>query len=173
MIVREAVAADAAGIAKVHVDTWRSTYQGIISHDVLDGLSYEDRAAMWTEALTTRRSDNHIYVAESDSGDVIGFAAAGQEREQQTGAVGEIFAIYLLKEYQGQGLGKQLFLEAARNLKREGYQSMMLWVLADNPNSGFYEAMGGAATKRKGIQIGQDTLDEIAYEWEQLDALAA
>jgi ribosomal protein S18 acetylase RimI-like enzyme len=171
MIVREAIEADAAGIAKVHVDTWRSTYRGIVSDDVLDGLSYNDRESMWRLALTTRRSDNHLYVVESADGEVIGFAAAGLEREEQTGKVGEIFAIYLLKRYQGKGLGKRLFTETARRLEREGYQSILLWVLAENPARRFYEAMGGTATKRKDIEIGQDTLVEVAYEWERLQDL--
>ena len=172
MIVREATPNDAAGIARVHVDTWKSTYCGIVSNDVLDGLSYDARQAMWTAALTTRRTDNHIYVVEADSGEVIGFVAAGLEREERTGKVGEIFAIYLLEKHHGKGWGKQLFVEAARRLKREGYESIMLWVLVDNPTRGFYEAMGGSASKQKDVEIGGDTLVEVAYEWEQIDALS-
>jgi ribosomal protein S18 acetylase RimI-like enzyme len=85
--------------------------------------------------------------------------------------VGEIYAIYLLEQHQGKGWGKKLFAEAAKRLKSEGYASMMLWVLADNPTRGFYEAMGGAATKQKKIEIGSDTLLEVAYEWERIDDL--
>ena len=128
---------------------------------------------MWSAALTTRRAGNYIYVVEGEAGEVIGFVAAGPEREERTGKVGEIFAIYLLEEHHGKGLGKQLFLEAAKRLKREGYQSMMLWVLADNPTRGFYEAMGGSASKQKDIDIGGDTLVEVAHEWERIDNLIA
>lgn len=169
MIVREATPSDAAGIARVHVKTWRSTYKGIVSDEVLDGLSHDERQAMWSAALTTRRSDNHIYVIERDGGEVIGFAAAGLERQERTGKVGEIYAIYLLKEHQGKGWGKRLFSEAVNRLKIEGYESMMLWVLADNPTRGFYEAMGGSVSTQKDIEIGKDTLIEVAYEWEKID----
>jgi GNAT superfamily N-acetyltransferase len=171
MIVREARASDAAGIAKVHVDTWRSTYQGIIPDDVLDGLSYDDREAMWNTALTTRRSENHIYVVESEDGQVVGFAAAGLEREQRSGEVGEVYAIYLLEEHHRKGLGKKLLLETVKRLQREGYRSVMLWVLADNPTRGFYEAMGGVASRQKDIEIGGNTLVEVAYEWEDITDL--
>jgi len=126
---------------------------------------------MWSAALTTRRSDNHIYVVEGENGEVVGFAAAGLEREQRTGRVGEIYAIYLLEEHQGKGWGKQLFSEAVKRLKHEGYESMMLWVLADNPTRGFYEAMGGTTSKQKDIEMGGDTLVEVAYEWERIDKL--
>lgn len=37
---------------------------------ILYGLSYDDRQEMWDGALTTRAADNHIYVAESEGGEV-------------------------------------------------------------------------------------------------------
>lgn len=40
-IIREAQIADAPAIARVGVDTWRSTYCGIMADDYLDDLSYE------------------------------------------------------------------------------------------------------------------------------------
>jgi hypothetical protein len=47
----------------------------------------------------------------------------------------------------------------------------MLWVLADNPTRGFYEAMGGVASRQKDIEIGGNTLVEVAYEWEDITDL--
>lgn len=171
MIVRRATPEDSAGIAKVHVDTWRSTYRGIVSDEVLDGLSYDDRERMWQSALTTRASDNYIYVAEGDDREIVGFVAAGAEREGHTPGVGEIYAIYLLEQHHGKGIGKQLFLRAAERLSREGYDSMMLWVLEENPTCAFYEAIGGAATRTQDIDIGGDLLQEVAYEWKSLQEL--
>lgn len=43
MIVREATNIDVPAIAKVQVDSWRTTYKGILSEDVLKNLSYEKR----------------------------------------------------------------------------------------------------------------------------------
>jgi hypothetical protein len=43
MNIRDALAADAGGIARVSVDTWRATYQGIMPDTVLEGLSYKTR----------------------------------------------------------------------------------------------------------------------------------
>jgi hypothetical protein len=42
----------------------------------------------------------------------------------------------------------------------------MLWVLADNPTRGFYEALGGRLLGEQPIQIGNDSLAEVAYGWE-------
>jgi len=169
--IREALPTDSAAIAKVHVDSWRSTYRGIISDEVLAALSYPDRERMWEGSLTTYRSANFIYVAEVDEGPIVGFAAAGKERTGRTDFPGEIFAIYLLKDYHGRGWGRQLFLAAAERLGLEGHKELMLWVLADNPTRGFYEAMGGKLLGEQQIQIGPDSLREVAYGWETLDEL--
>ena len=99
--------------------------------------------------------------------------ACGREREQKGTYEGEIYAIYLLAEHQGKGWGKRLFQEAAERLVAEGMHSMMLWVLAENPTRGFYEALGGAALDAKDIEIGGATLVEVAYGWDSLEAIVS
>lgn len=171
MRTREARPADSPAIAAVHVDSWRSTYPGILSEEVLAGLSYQDRERMWQGSLTTHRSSNFVYVVESDDGPVVGFTAAGKERTGRTDFQGEIYAIYLLKDYHGRGWGRQLFLAAAGRLALEGLNGLMLWVLAANPTRGFYEALGGRLLGEQPIQIGPDSLVEVAYGWEDLGEL--
>src|SRR3990172_4871822 len=171
MRIREASPADSPAIARVHVDSWRSTYRGIISDEVLAGLSYPDRERMWEGSLTTHRSSNFIYVVEADDGPIVGFAAAGKERTGRTDFPGEIYAIYLLKDYHGTGWGRQLFQAAAERLASEGLKGLMLWVLMDNPTRGFYEALGGRLLGEQPIQIGPDSLLEVAYGWDELAEL--
>ena len=173
MKVREALPSDAAAIAKVHVDAWRSTYHGVLSAEFLEGLSYEQRKRVCQVALDDHRGGNFIHVAEDDRGKIVGFVACGREREQKGTYEGEIYAIYLLAEHQGKGWGKRLFQEAAERLVAEGMHSMMLWVLAENPTRGFYEALGGAALDAKDIEIGGATLVEVAYGWDSLEAIVS
>jgi hypothetical protein len=45
--VRRARLQDAAAIARVHVDAWRSTYRGIVPDEHLDGMSYERSKRNW------------------------------------------------------------------------------------------------------------------------------
>lgn len=47
MSVRAATIEDAPQIARVHVDSWRSTYSRIISEDFLAAMSYKDFEARW------------------------------------------------------------------------------------------------------------------------------
>src|SRR5690625_6928605 len=55
----------------------------------------------------------------------------------------EIYAIYLLEKYQGKGIGKQLTRRLVERLVAEGFQSMLVIVLAENEAKYFYEALGG------------------------------
>lgn len=41
MNYRKAKISDIPGIVKIHVDTWKVTYQGIFSKEYLQNLSYE------------------------------------------------------------------------------------------------------------------------------------
>ncbi len=97
MRIREAVLEDAEGIARVHVDSWRTTYKGIVSETVLQQLSYEQRAENWRRGI----GKNALYVAEDESGRIVGFATGGKERTGNYDVDGELYAIYLLNEVQG------------------------------------------------------------------------
>ncbi|MBI1881100.1 MAG: hypothetical protein HYR94_23215 [Chloroflexi bacterium] len=48
MIMRLAQPADAGGIARVHVESWRTTYAGTIPADFLAGCSGADYSAILT-----------------------------------------------------------------------------------------------------------------------------
>lgn len=136
--------------------------------EFLAELTIVQRADQWLLALTTRKQDNYIFVAETDEEGVVGFVASGPERESRENYGGEIFAIYLIQQSQGRGLGRLLFEAAVADLKRRGYTAFMLWVLAENPSRGFYERMGGVRIDQKQIEIGSVALKEVAYGWKEI-----
>jgi ribosomal protein S18 acetylase RimI-like enzyme len=58
----------------------------------------------------------------------------------------ELYAIYLDQAVVGRGIGRALLAQALADLRRRGYQSAMLWVLATNARARrFYEAAGWRA----------------------------
>lgn len=166
IVIRRATIEDAAGISRVHVDSWRETYRGIMPDDVLDGLSYDGRAETRRRQMRTAAPEVIHLVAELD-GQIVGFAVAGPERETDFPYEGELYAIYILRSAQGRGIGRQLFAAAVSHLLRHGIDSMLVWVLADNPSRGFYEALGGAELGVKTITIGVP-LEEVAYGWDDI-----
>ena len=80
MKIRAAAPADSEAIGRVHVETWRSAYRGLVSDAYLAGLSPAERAARWRTFLADRDPARVLLVAEDDVDAVIGFAAAGPER---------------------------------------------------------------------------------------------
>ena len=168
-MIRPATPADAAGVAHVHVESWRSTYRGLMPDAVLDGLSVERRTNFWRQ-VTERATKQFVFVAE-DEGRTIGFVNGGLEQDADPHYPAELYALYLLKEHQGRGYGRDLFATTVKTFAQRGHTAMLLWVLSTNPSRGFYEAMGGRYLKTKPISIGGETLTEAAYGWNDLPSL--
>jgi GNAT superfamily N-acetyltransferase len=169
LVIREAMAGDADDIARVHVDTWQTAYDGILPADVIAAHSYEQREQYWRTAL--RQPDHElVFVAEQD-GHVLGFASGGPERSGDPQFTGELYALYILAKYQNRGAGQALVRAIARRLARDGMTSMLVWVLADNPARSFYVHLGAVEIRQQPIQMGTTTVGEVAYGWKDLRGL--
>ena len=169
-MIRPATPRDAAGIAHVHVETWRDTYAGIIPDHALLGMDERREAARQRHALGLRRQGSVTLVAEMQRHGVIGFAEAGQARATGLPYDAEIYTLYVLPGHQGQGLGRELLGAAFARLVRTGFRAAIVWVLAENPARFFYSAMGA---KRIGVRterlFGADLAQE-AYGWPSLES---
>ena len=172
MNIREARSTDALALGRVQVDSWRTTYAGIVPADYLASLSYEQQGQFWGQIVSTLSGAAAMYVAETATGKVVGFAASGPERSGNEVYQGELYAIYLLEAYQRQGLGQQLTQVVVNGLLQHGLLSMLVWVLAANPSRAFYEALGGQYVAEQEITIGAARLTEVAYGWQDIRGLA-
>ncbi len=165
ILIRKAEIDDAAGIAKVHVDSWRTTYKGIVPDTFLDDLSYEQREPTWKKGI----KENNVYIAENENGQVIGFSAGGKERTGKYEAyAGELYAIYILREYQGKGIGRLLVQSVVDDLKDKNLNSMLIWAIEENPACRFYETLGGKKIDTAEIEIAGKKLIEVAYGWDDI-----
>lgn len=165
MIIRQAKLEDAAGIAKVRIDTWHTTYREIVPAEYLASMSYEEDAHRRAAHLSDPESKTFTYVAENDEGQIIGFVTGGPDRNNDPVFKGELYAIYILQSYHGQGIGQQLTNVLVERLLQVGIDSMILWVFADNPARRFYEALGGKMIKESQFEIAGVTICEVAYGW--------
>ncbi|MCM3362649.1 GNAT family N-acetyltransferase [Niallia sp. MER TA 168] len=162
MIIRKAKSEDAKGIAKVHLDSWRTTYRGIVPDTYLKALNYEEKEKIWKRAIPT----GSVFVAENEEGQIVGFANGGKERSgQYTGYEGELYAIYLLEAYQGKGIGSSLAKKVFEYLKEIGFNSMIIFALEENPACKFYEAIGGKRIGTEEIEIGGKEFAEVVFGW--------
>ena len=168
--IRSACVEDAHEIAKVYIDTWRSTYPGILPDKVLLEMSIERQIAIWVRAIKHSRgpTDEKILVLEKDDKNIIGISSCGFNRDRKTNFDGEVYTLYVHPNHQGHGYGKDLLFYLFDILLTQNYRSVIIWTLRDNPSRFFYEAMSG---KRIGERQGKTwglILNEIAYGWSDL-----
>ena len=128
------------GKAFVHWRSWHEAYRDIVDPEYLCKLTLakcEEIAFRWRE---------NILVA-LDGGKVVGFAGYGNATDEELPDAGELFALYVLPEYYGTGLGRRL-TDAA--LALIGQPKVALWVLKDNHRAiRFYEKYGFRADGRE------------------------
>ncbi|MEJ8766353.1 GNAT family N-acetyltransferase [Oceanobacillus sp. HCA-5259] len=167
MKIRKANSVDATSIAKVHVDSWRTTYKGIIPDEFLNNLSYEQRTELWKENLA--RVDNYIVVAENNEGQIIGFADAWKRESNIVKNSSDLTCIYLLEEFQGKGIGRKLLHELFLHFKRLGIEKVFVEVLEENKTRYFYEHYGAKLVETKQIKLAGKTLSELIYVWDDVD----
>ncbi len=161
--------ADAAGIAKVHVDTWRTAYPKFMSATLLANLSYEERTERHAKSLEDESIRSRYFVAQSSKAGIVGFVCGGANRGADNDVfTAELYAIYVSDAFQGHGLGRRLVHAWARRTYEQGYRSAKLWVIRDNSASRkFYESVGAVLVTESHI----DPIDEIepiahsAYGW--------
>jgi ribosomal protein S18 acetylase RimI-like enzyme len=174
VLIREATLDDVPGVARIHVDTWRTAYRGLMPAAFLSGLSYADRERIWAQNLSNSARRSFLLVAEAPTGLIVGFACGGPERTRRIDYRGELYALYVLEMFQRQGLGRALMRATATAMLEGGLESMLIWVLADNrPARRFYESMGGILVGEQPIEIGGARLVEVAYGWGDLRPLAS
>jgi ribosomal protein S18 acetylase RimI-like enzyme len=170
--VRPATAADAEQIARVHVESWRTAYRGLVPQAILDGLSIERRSEFWSRRLL-EPGEARTWLGEQ-GGEVVGFVATGRpsDPELQPDAA-EVESIYLLAESRGLGLGRLLLATATRDLVERGFASAILWVFTANDRARrFYEAAGWQPDgTSQMLDFDGTAIEEIRYGIELVSGL--
>ncbi|MEK9645572.1 MAG: GNAT family N-acetyltransferase [Alphaproteobacteria bacterium] len=171
--IRPAEARDAAAIARIHVESWQSTYAGLLPDEILVNLdSAQHEARWWRHVLGRFRRNHFVYVAEAPSEGVVGFASAGPSRQTALPYRGEVYTIYLRDDYHGNGIGKQLFASTVAGVQEARGPSVIVWCLSANPSRFFYEHRGGSLVARRTGKVGVSPVEEVGYAWGDASELA-
>ena len=171
--IRRAHPGDAPAIARVRIDSWRTTYRGIMPDVYLDGMQVEASTALWDRVLTAGPNTTCVFVAEHGS-DVVGFSCGNRLAPPKHGFDAELAAVYLRSEYQGAGLGRQLVGAVADAQHEARATGLIAWVIAGNKRArAFYERLGGDLVVEQPFQWDGMDLVEAAYGWRDIEALAA
>ncbi|MBY0508877.1 MAG: GNAT family N-acetyltransferase [Rhodospirillaceae bacterium] len=165
LTVRSAEIDDAPGIAKVHVETWRTAYTGIIPQDYIDSMTVENRTLVWARLLQRSGGAFTTLVSEDHDQRIVGFVSGGPLRHKDPRYQAEVSSLYVQRSHQRNKHGQRLFLAAANRLAGFGLRGLFVWVLTDNPARRFYEELGGEQIAETTRLFAGKPLTEVGYGW--------
>ena len=176
MNIRPATARDAAALAHIQVNSYRTAYAGLMPADYLAHFSLEEQEQDWLDLLAESAGDI-LLVAETGDGEIAGYALgrSGPVEELPEGAYdAELVSLHVRRALQKQGIGRALVRATARALREQGCTSLALFVLAGNPACGFYERLGGQRVGEKRWTMDDFDFEvvEAAYGWPKIAALS-
>lgn len=167
-VIRQANLGDVYAIGRVHVETWRSTYAGLVPDDYLTSMSVAKKARDWQRTVEDPQQWGRCIVAATTVG-LVGFANHGETRNPELPYSGEVYALYVEVDWQNRGVGRALLARCFQDLREMGHRAAVVWVLANNPSRFFYEAMGGHSVAERQTPFAGTTLTERGYGWADLD----
>lgn len=168
--VRAARPGDARAIARLDIETWRSTYAGMLSPAYLIGLSERRREIGWRNVIL--REPRDVRVALDVESTLLGFGSCGPSRGDRR-FLGEVFTLYVAPDWQNRGIGRSLLIALFHRLVAVERPSALVWVLRDNPGRFFYERLGGRQIGRKFFNVAGETVEASAYGWPDLRGFLA
>lgn len=168
--IRSADDNDIPALAHIHVEGWKAGYKNIVDQDFLNTLNVDDRAKDWKSWMDA--GEVPTIIAEID-GKPVGFSIYGGLRTPPPGTssirplyTGELYALYVLPDHWGQGIGTALMKSAVNIMRENKHKSMCLWVVDKNERAkNLYEKLGGQRIGKKQVEIGPSKVKEICYGW--------
>lgn len=144
--IRKSTIEDCEDVCRVVTIAWNETYKGIVPDYFLKELKDNEQERIQNSIKKFKQSKNKKLVLEVN-GRVVGFANYGKSEDEEYNQCGEIFALYIIKEYKGKGFGKKLVESAKKDLKNMGYSNMIISCLKGNESNEFYKHIGGKYIK--------------------------
>jgi len=165
-VIRAAVAADRDAIARLHFDSWRNAYRGMLPDAYIDGALAADLAADWVHKFEDLGDHRLILLAEGKAG-VDGFVAM-----KLADGWAEIDNLHVAWDRRRRGIGRALLGVSVPLLEARGIGRAFLYVFTANaPALGFYDRLGGRRVGRETQELFGHSVELFRYEWLGLDAL--
>lgn len=151
IIYRKAVIEDCYDIAVLKGIVWNTTYQGIYPDEKLTGYNVARNEVIFQNIVNN--PDIELYVA-VDTDKIVGFMTCGNPYRPFQDFQQEVGLLYILKEYQRQGIGGTFFNIARKQVAASGNRKFFLSVNSRNfAAQKFYQAMSGTVIFEDETQI--------------------
>ena len=141
--LRDATEHDSAAIARLHADSWRSAYRGILSDEYLDNRAHSERAALWQARFSEKANKPFFAILAEIDGQLAGFACVFVNEDPIFGSF--LDNLHVTPERTGQGIGRLLLNDAARRLLADvAGRGLYLWVIEQNTRARQFYSRAGA-----------------------------
>jgi GNAT superfamily N-acetyltransferase len=170
---RPAHLGDVEAIARLHTDSWKRHYRGMMRDAFLDGEALANRLQVWRERLGRPPANQFACVAEVER-ELAGFVCAFGNEDPVWGSYVDNLHVEL--ERKRRGIGSKLLARTGTWLaERFPDCGVYLWVMeANHAARRFYEALGAT---NAGTTIKQDpgggAAPNCRYVWAGPAALAS
>ena len=168
---RNASKSDAERISKLHAESWRLNYRGLLDDQFLDDEVFENRKQVWSERMNSPDLNQRVILAEVQE-ELIGFGCLFLNDEEQYGAL--LDNLHVAKLYSGKGIGSGIIKRLASEIKSSGGRNdMYLWVLKGNDGAiRLYEKLGALQKELEfETEFGNKPVEKYRYYWPNVDIL--
>jgi GNAT superfamily N-acetyltransferase len=151
--VRQAIPGDASAVALVAAAAWRDTYAGLLRSDTIE--TFIERA--YSIERLERRIDRDTFLLALRDDQVVAFCDAA-EAESEAGAHVDLYAIYALPEFRGEGAGTALLTELQARFPSLSIAAEVL--VGNRKGEGFYEHRGFVPRERIDTELFAESVVE-------------
>ncbi len=157
--IRKAKSGDEKILAYIQIESWKFAFADIISAEDMERYTDIAKAeAMYENVIKSGYAE--MSILEID-GKPHCIAAWSKSRKPQFSDCAELICIHSLCDNWGQGYGSMMMNHIIDEIKKSGYNSVLLWVFKKNTRARrFYEKHGFELTDNK--QISYDAV-EVMY----------
>jgi GNAT superfamily N-acetyltransferase len=148
--VRAAVPDDAAEIARIQVDTWRTAYRSLLPEAALASVSAEAAEPAWRAAISSPPTERHHVLVAVEGSRRVGFVAFGPADDLEPGDpepdTTVIVGPLLVEPRWGRrGHGSRLLAAAVDHARADGMTRAVTWLPeGDEPTREFFLSAGWA-----------------------------
>lgn len=160
MICRKANKNDAKRIVEININEWKNTYNKIFPSEVFKKLDNKQEESV---EKCIKKIEEYIVCEENNT--IIGFLRYGPNKKQYNEQYGEVYALYIDKNYQKKGYGEKMICYAF-NIMKKKYKYVLISTLENNSANEFYKKINGKFIGKSKFELYNNTYIENIYLYE-------
>lgn len=156
-MIRKAKKQDSNQIIQINIDSWKETYKNIFDEKLLNNLDNKKE-----ESIEKCKNKINEYIVYEINNKVVGFLKYGKNKKNYSDEYAEIYALYVDKNYQKQGIGTKLINYSLKLLKKD-YKYILVSTLIKNKANEFYKKQGFKQISTTSFKLENKSYKENLY----------